>query len=90
MPHAQAELQQAWHDHGETFLDALASAIDADVMNRNSYRQAWLANLRQWLQAFACYPSLADAPHPKLEKLTATALAAGTKKGNAGRVDAPR
>ena len=54
-------------------------------MNRNSYRQAWLANLRQWLQAFACYPSLADAPHPKLEKLTATALAAGTKKGNAGK-----
>jgi len=88
---AQAALQQAWHDHGETFLDALAAAIDADVMNRNSYRQAWLADLRQWLQAFACDPSLADAPHPKLEKLTATALAAGTKKGNAGKtpVSAP-
>jgi exodeoxyribonuclease V beta subunit len=82
---AQAELQQVWDEHGEDFLDALAAAIDADVMNRNSYRQAWLANLRQWLQAFACDPSLADAPHPKLEKLTATALGAGTKKGNAGK-----
>ena len=82
---AQAALQQAWHDHGEAFLDALAAAIDADVMNRNSYRQAWLADLRQWLQAFACDPSLADAPHPKLEKLTATALTAGTKKGSAGK-----
>ena len=82
---AQAELQLAWHDHGEEFRDALAAAIDADVMNRNSYRQAWLADLRQWLQAFACDPSLADAPHPKLEKLTAIALTAGTKKGNAGK-----
>jgi hypothetical protein len=85
---AQAALQQAWNAHGEDFLDALAAAIDADVMNRNSYRQAWLADLRQWLQAFAHDPWLAGAPHPKLEKLTATALATGTKKGNADRTPA--
>ena len=82
---AQSALQQAWNGYGEDFLDALAAAIDADVMNRNSYRQAWLADLRQWLQAFAHDPWLAGAPHPKLEKLTATALAAGTKNGNADR-----
>ncbi|GHC03949.1 exodeoxyribonuclease V subunit beta [Thermomonas carbonis] len=83
--HAQVALQQAWNEYGEDFLDALAAAIDADVMHRGQYKQTWLANLRQWLQGFACDPWLAGAPHPKLEKLTATALAAGTKKGNADR-----
>lgn len=85
---AQGVLQQAWHDHGEAFLDALAAAIDADVMNRGQYKQAWLADLRQWLQAFAHDPWLAGAPHPKLEKLTATALAAGTKKDHAQKTPA--
>jgi len=85
---AQGALQQAWNEHGEAFLDTLAAAIDADVMNRGQYKQAWLADLRQWLQAFAHDPWLAGAPHPKLEKLTATALATGTKKGNADRTPA--
>lgn len=85
---AQAALQQAWNAHGEDFLDACSPRSHADVMNRNSYRQAWLADLRQWLQAFAHDPWLAGAPHPKLEKLTATALATGTKKGNADRTPA--
>ena len=82
---AQGALQQAWHDHGEDFLDALAAAIDADVMHRGQYKQTWLADLRQWLQAFAHDPWLAGAPHAKLEKLSASALVAGTKKGNADR-----
>ena len=82
---AQGALQQAWHDHGEDFLDALAAAIDADVMHRGQYKQTWLADLRQWLQAFAHDPWLAGALHAKLEKLSASALVAGTKKGNADR-----
>ena len=77
---AEAALQQAWHDHGEAFLDALAAAIDAGVMKANMYRQDWLATLRHWLQAFACDPLLAGPLHLKLEKLTAIALEAGTKK----------
>ena len=82
---AEAGLQQAWHDHGEDFLDALAAAIDADVMHRGSYKVEWLEPLRHWLQGFACDPKLAGPLHPKLEKLTAHALETGTKKDHKQR-----
>ncbi|MES2858910.1 MAG: exodeoxyribonuclease V subunit beta [Pseudomonadota bacterium] len=87
---AQAEgaLQQAWHAHGEAFLDALAAAIDADVMHRGQYKQEWLQDLRHWLQGFACDPQLPGPLHSKLEKLTTTALEAGTKKDHKQRTPA--
>lgn len=88
MASAEAGLQQAWHAHGEAFLDAVSAAIDADVMNRNQYKQPWLAELRLWLQTFAHDPRQAGEPHAKLEKLTDDALADGTKKGHAGKTPA--
>ncbi len=85
---AEAGLQQAWHADGEAFLDAVSAAIDADVMNRNQYKQPWLAELRLWLQTFAHDPRQAGEPHAKLEKLSDDALADGTKKGHAGKTPA--
>jgi exodeoxyribonuclease V beta subunit len=82
---AQQGLRAAWHANGEDFLDALASAIDGDVMNRNSYRQEWLADLRNWLRDFAVEGAFASDVHPKLEKLTADALEKGTKKDHKGK-----
>jgi len=88
---AAAALQQAWHDHGEDFLDVLAAAIDADVMHRGQYQQDWLHSLRHWLQGFACDPRRPGPLHPKLGKLTASALDAGTRKDHKPRtpVSAP-
>lgn len=77
---ARADLCDAWENHGESFVHALCQAIDADVMNRNSYKLEWVANLRQWLQDFSGNPRQAVDVHPKLEKLTAEALTKGTKK----------
>ena len=82
---AERGLQDAWHAHGETFLDALSAAVDADLMNRNSYRREWLEELRGWLRAFADDPSRAGERHPKLAKLSARELQDGTKKGHASR-----
>jgi exodeoxyribonuclease V beta subunit len=85
---AEAALRAAWVAHGESFFDALSAAIDADVMNRASYKQDWLQALRDWLRGFAGALGRAGEPHPKLEKLTAAALEAGTKKAHAGKTPA--
>ena len=77
---ARAGLQRAWRAHGETFVDMVSAAIAAGVMNRTSYNQDWLKELRQWLRAFEGSAVAAGAGHPKLEKLTAEALARGTRK----------
>ncbi|HTL14906.1 MAG TPA: UvrD-helicase domain-containing protein, partial [Thermomonas sp.] len=82
---AQGALRTACRADGERFLDALAAAIDADVMNRNSYRPDWVADLRRWMQAFAIDGERGDALHPKLEKLTVEALGKGTKAAHKGK-----
>ena len=82
---AEFALQQEWHAYGEAFLDAVSAAIDADVMNRGSYKQDWLAELRGWLQRFAIDPAMAGDANPKLGKLTAGDLEKGTKKDHKGR-----
>ena len=85
MLRAEAGLQQAWHAHGEAFLDDVADAIDADILNRGSYKPEWLADLRRWLQTFATDPRQAGEPHPKLEKLSAEHCLKGTKKAHVGK-----
>ena len=75
---------------GDAGIVAVAAAIDADVLNRTSYKHDWLAQLHDWLRAFAEQPVRAGAPHPKLVKLTAAELEKGTKKDHKARVpDAP-
>ncbi len=81
----EADLRQSVRTHGRTFFDELAVAIDADVMNRTSYKLEWLTELWFWLRDFADDPRQAGEPHAKLEKLTAEALEKGTKKAHAGK-----
>ena len=87
-PRVQAagqDLADAFHAQGDALFDALAAAIDADVMNRNSYRLEWLIELRSWLCGFAANPASGGTPHPKLEKLAADALEKGTKAAHKGK-----
>ncbi|KAB8198241.1 AAA family ATPase, partial [Lysobacter maris] len=83
---AEQALREAWQRHGEAFFDTLAEAIDADVMNRVSYKPDWLAELRGWMRDFAAGPAARQAPHPKLVKLGAEDLAKGTKKSHKARM----
>lgn len=88
LPRVQAagqDLADAFHAQGDALFDVLAAAIDADVMNRNSYRLEWLIDLRSWLCGFAANPASGDTPHPKLEKLAADALEKGTKAAHKGK-----
>jgi exodeoxyribonuclease V beta subunit len=85
---ARDALQGALRDDGERFFEALAAAIDADVMNRNSYKQDWVADLRTWARAFATDAARGDAWHPKLEKLTVEALEKGTKAAHKAKTPA--
>jgi exodeoxyribonuclease V beta subunit len=85
---AEAALQAAWHAYGDAFFDALSAAIADGVMKANIYKPDWLAHLRQWLLRFSADPQRAGDLHPKLEKLTVTALESGTKKEHAARTPA--
>ncbi len=76
---AGRDLRAGWDAHGRVLVDALASAIEADIMNRNSYKLEWLAELDSWLQAFDPLAQ-GNVPHAKLEKLTVEQLEKGTKK----------
>lgn len=78
-------LSAAWLVHGDAFVEALSAAIDANVMNRNSYKCEWLVELRAWLQDFAGNGAHAGEVHAKLVKLTDDELAKGTKKDHKAR-----
>ncbi len=81
-------LADAVNTHGDTFRSDLLAAIDAGVMNRNSYKPDWVVALWEWLQQLAANPGRLPVPHPKLVKLTSADLAAGTKKDFSGRTPA--
>lgn len=77
---AQA-LRDAFRAHGEDACIALENAIAAKVLNGNSYRahlprEAW-ALLERW----CADGDAAQAPDPRLDKLTPAQLAAKTNKG---------
>ncbi|KAB7768777.1 exodeoxyribonuclease V subunit beta [Xanthomonas maliensis] len=78
-------LASAFQAHGTACFEAIASAIDAGILSKVSYRPEWLTALWHWLDTFAAAPSAAATPHPKLAKLHADALTAGTNKTFAGR-----
>lgn len=82
---ARSALQAGLRGQGEAFLDALAEAIEADVMNRTSYRQDWLSGLRDWMRGFVADAGWVDELHPKLEKLTTADLDKGTKAAHRGK-----
>ncbi|MCC8537800.1 exodeoxyribonuclease V subunit beta [Xanthomonas axonopodis pv. poinsettiicola] len=77
---ASHALAAAFQAHGTAFFEALMAAIDGGVLSKVSYKPDWLTALRHWFEDFAAAPSQDSAPHPKLIKLTAAELAAGTNK----------
>ncbi len=85
---AGTALAAAFHAHGTAFFEALAAAIEGGVLSKVSYKAEWLSALWHWLDAFAAAPEHGGAPHPKLAKLTAAELTAGTNKAFAGRTPA--
>lgn len=85
---AGVALAEAFRTHGTACFEAIAAAIEAGVLSKVSYKPDWLTALWHWLDAFAAAPSADAPPHPKLVKLTATELAAGTNKKHAERTPA--
>ncbi|MEG8128291.1 UvrD-helicase domain-containing protein, partial [Xanthomonas hortorum pv. gardneri] len=77
---ASTALAAAFQSHGTAFFEAIMSAIDGGILSKVSYKPEWLASLWHWFDSFAAAPSTHTAPHPKLIKLTAAELAAGTNK----------
>ncbi|MBB1061594.1 UvrD-helicase domain-containing protein [Marilutibacter spongiae] len=78
---ARQALRDAWAREGEAFVDTLVAAVADEVLKLNIYKTEWLEDLRGWMREFASSVEVPATPHPKLAKLTADALAAGTKKG---------
>ncbi|MCW0389916.1 exodeoxyribonuclease V subunit beta [Xanthomonas sacchari] len=81
-------LAEAFRTHGTACFEAIAAAMDAGVLSKVSYKPDWLTALWHWLDAFAAAPAADASPHPKLVKLTAAELAAGTNKKHAERTPA--
>ncbi|WAH64384.1 exodeoxyribonuclease V subunit beta [Xanthomonas hortorum] len=77
---ASTALAAAFQSHGTAFFEAIMSAIDGGILSKVSYKPEWLTSLWHWFDSFAAAPSTHTAPHPKLIKLTAAELAAGTNK----------
>ncbi|UYK76954.1 exodeoxyribonuclease V subunit beta [Xanthomonas sacchari] len=85
---AGVALAEAFRTHGTACFEAIAAAMDAGVLSKVSYKPDWLTALWHWLDAFAAAPTADAPPHPKLVKLTAAELAAGTNKKHAERTPA--
>ncbi|PPU76444.1 exodeoxyribonuclease V subunit beta [Xanthomonas cucurbitae] len=77
---ASHALAVAFQAHGTAFFETLMAAIDGGVLSKVSYKPDWLTALWHWFEDFAATPSQDSTPHPKLVKLTAADLAAGTNK----------
>ncbi|CAD7745949.1 exodeoxyribonuclease V subunit beta [Xanthomonas hydrangeae] len=77
---ASRALASAFYAQGTAFFESIMSAIDGGILSKVSYKPEWLASLWHWFDSFAAAPSVNAAPHPKLIKLTAAELAAGTNK----------
>ncbi|MDY4295815.1 MULTISPECIES: exodeoxyribonuclease V subunit beta [unclassified Xanthomonas] len=85
---AGVALAEAFRTHGTACFEAIAAAMDAGVLSKVSYKSDWLTALWHWLDAFAAAPTADAPPHPKLIKLTAAELIAGTNKKHAERTPA--
>ncbi|WP_295957356.1 exodeoxyribonuclease V subunit beta [uncultured Xanthomonas sp.] len=85
---AGVALAEAFRTHGTACFEAIAAAMDAGVLSKVSYKPDWLTALWHWLDAFAAAPTADAPPHPKLIKLTAAELTAGTNKKHAERTPA--
>jgi len=85
---AAEALAATFRAHGTECFESLMAASEGGVLSKVSYKVEWLTSLWHWLEAFAVAPSIDRPLHPKLIKLTAAELAAGTNKNFAGRTPA--
>ena len=84
-------LADAFRAHGDDFRAALVSAVEGKVLNGNSYKAAWIAELFDALHQW-CNGGARGAPfqHAKLPQLTRETLAQRTSVKHAGRTpDSP-
>jgi len=81
-------LAAAFAAHGTAFFEAVMAGSEGGVLSKVSYKAEWLTSLWHWLDGFAGAAAIDVPPHPKLAKLTAAELAAGTNKPFAGRTPA--
>src|SRR5690606_15445056 len=83
---ARAALAAAFREHGEGFRADLLAALQAKVLNGNSYKAAWIDELfdaaRAWAQTGDADTVFA---HPKLDNLLRETLLDKTSKAGAGR-----
>ena len=79
-------LAAAVRAQGDDFRAALLSAVDGKVLNGNSYKAAWIAELFDALQQW-CRDGARGAPfqHAKLPQLTRDILQQRTSKAGAGK-----
>lgn len=82
---AAARLAEAMAVHGDAYFAEVLAAIDAGMLNRNSYKADWVQALQRELHGWSRHPDPAIAFGEKLDKLTREALAKGTKKDFAGK-----
>ncbi|WP_372017098.1 UvrD-helicase domain-containing protein [Pseudoxanthomonas sp. 10H] len=83
-------LAEGFRAHGDDFLAALLAAVEAKVLNGNSYRADWIRLLWTQLSAWCEAGDYAAPLDERIGRLTAGALQAKTNKTHAGRTpDSP-
>src|SRR5690606_7238426 len=88
---AARALVEAGLAHGDALRTALLAAVEAKVLNGNSYRAAWIGELFDQLQRW-CRAGRSEVPfeHPKLAQLHRATLLKCTSKAGAGKTpDSP-
>ncbi|WP_447729276.1 UvrD-helicase domain-containing protein [Pseudoxanthomonas suwonensis] len=88
---AARALVEAGLAHGDALRTALLAAVEAKVLNGNSYRAAWIGELFDQLQRW-CRAGRSEVPfdHPKLAQLHRATLIKCTSKAGAGKTpDSP-
>jgi len=84
---AATALRAAFHEHGEEACAALEAAIEAKVLNGNSYRKGLPAELQRALAQWCRQDDPTAAIHERIERLTPQVLTDKTNKPK--KADAP-
>ncbi len=79
-----AALRATFQTHGQEACAAVASAIDAKILNGTTYKSALIAELRQSLAQWCAQDDPAAPVHERLDRLTPGMLADKTNKPKKG------
>jgi len=81
-------LAGGFHAHGEDFLAAMLAAVEAKVLNGNSYKADWIRVLWQAWEGWCVAGDPAAPLDERIARLTAEALSARTNKGKEAQTPA--